>query len=91
MTTNDSPVNRPECYRIIAKKYLWSLDKNELNIREEVRIFMDSEKEEESYVHFTISSMSKEFIYNESRIEFRKQMNRECYKFYGEYLKDSGE
>jgi hypothetical protein len=68
MTTNDSPVNRPECQRIIAKKYLLSLDKNELNIREKVRIFMDSEKEEESYVHFTISSMSKEFIYNESKI-----------------------
>ncbi len=64
MATNDSLVNRPECERIITKQYLWLLDKNELNIREEVRIFMDSEKEEKSYVHFTISSMSKEFIHN---------------------------
>jgi hypothetical protein len=90
MTTNGSPVNRPECETIIDEQYLWSLDKNELNIREEVRIFMDSEKEEESYVHFTISSMSKEFIDNESRIELIKQ-RRKFYLYNEEHLKDSGQ
>jgi hypothetical protein len=63
--TRSPPRDRPDCDEILAQKHLWALNKNELELEDKMRAFLEAKKDEKNFTIYSIINSKLESNYSE--------------------------
>jgi hypothetical protein len=65
LMTRSPPGVRPDCDEILAQNYLWTLNKNELELEDKMKDFLEAKKGDENFTIYSIINSKLEPNYSE--------------------------